>query len=204
MIQLINFLSPGTDAPSLNRKGDKPSVFGGYFFMGQEIWKDIKGFEGEYKISNYGNVKSVERFIFYMNPSPTTKRIREKILRVSKMEGYLFVTIKKNILPIHILVWDHFGNSRRKGRKIVVDHIDENKSNSRIDNLQLLTHQQNILKHYSITRGKYPGVSKKRSRWAAYAKHEDKNKKTKYIGTYDTPELAYEAYLSYNKNISNE
>lgn len=86
-----------------------------------EIWKPVKGFEGRYEVSNFGKVKNCKsgRFIG------------------SDANGYLRVVIGGVPKRINILVWDHFGDRPRNG--LVVDHIDGNKHNNKINNLQLLT-----------------------------------------------------------------
>ena len=40
-----------------------------------EIWKDVKGYEGLYQVSNRGNVKSLDRLIYHKNRS-TPNRVK--------------------------------------------------------------------------------------------------------------------------------
>ena len=107
----------------------------------QEIWKPIKGYEGLYEVSNMGRVKSLAR-----------KYCRnDRILRgTTGNHGYNKVGLCKDshikTILIQHLVWEAFGNGRRNGWKQVIDHVDSNKLNNRIDNLQLLTQRENISK----------------------------------------------------------
>lgn len=99
----------------------------------KEIWKDIKGYEGLYQISNYGRVKS-----FYNN--------KEKILKSGEnSKGYLRAELKKDKKTtrffIHRLVAEHFLN-KEEGKNIV-NHLDCNPKNNRLDNLEWTTPKGN-------------------------------------------------------------
>lgn len=101
-----------------------------------EIWKKIKGHEGLYWVSNNGKIKS-----------------KYRILKLSPNEkGYLFTCISKNgkgsNVYIHRIVWDVFGDGKRDRQTIEIDHIDDDKTNNHIDNLQLLSHRENIHKYF--------------------------------------------------------
>lgn len=116
----------------------------------QEIWKDIEGYEGYYKISNLGNVKSIPR-------NGTIKK--EKILTpVKNQDGYLKVLLSKNgkrkSVSIHRLVANAF--IKNNLNKLTVNHKDGNKLNNKISNLEWATHKEqtnhayknNLIKHY--------------------------------------------------------
>lgn len=107
-----------------------------------EIYKDVKGFEGLYKVSNYGNIKSLERKEICKN----ILRIRgERILKPSLRRGYLFVTLSKNGqkkgVNIHKIVADHFLENIFNYPQI--DHIDGDKENNNVENLRWVTAKQN-------------------------------------------------------------
>lgn len=102
-----------------------------------EIWKDIKGYEGLYQVSNLGRVRSVDRYVkqkegFY-------QYIKGRI-RKSKLNngGYMLVSLSKDnkgkTFLIHRLVAQAFiPNSENKPQ---VNHIDENPCNNCVDNLE--------------------------------------------------------------------
>lgn len=97
----------------------------------KEIWKDIQGYEGLYQVSNLGRVKRV-----------TTGRI----LKGGKDKyGYLIVNLYKysvgSIKTIHRLVAEAFiPNPENKPQ---VNHVDENKTNNSLDNLEWMTAKEN-------------------------------------------------------------
>jgi len=122
-----------------------------------EIWKDIKGYEGAYKVSNLGRVKNLRRKI--KNFTSPYRVIRERILKPS-LDGGKYPTVmlcinnKPKRHKVHILVWEAFGNKKRNGMKLQVDHIDNVKLNNRIGNLQLLTQKENIIKYFKTRKPK--------------------------------------------------
>ena len=59
-----------------------------FLIMGEEIWKDIKDYEGLYQVSNYGRVRSLNRFVSCKNN--TTMFCKGKLLNIHKND-YLFV-----------------------------------------------------------------------------------------------------------------
>lgn len=66
----------------------------------EEIWKDIKGYEGLYQISSFGRVKSLERKV---KARYNYQLIKEKIRKLNKTTaGYLYVVLFKKELTKHI------------------------------------------------------------------------------------------------------
>ena len=111
----------------------------------KEIWKDIKGFEGLYRVSNLGRVKSLKRFRKGKNDSLAS--VKEKILKPSiNHRGYYQVQLWKQSIGkrymVHRLVWEAFNGSIPEG--LQVNHISERKSENRLSNLNLMTPKENI------------------------------------------------------------
>ena len=97
-----------------------------------EIWKDIEGYEGLYKISNHGEVWS-ER--------------KQGLLKKGKSAtGYYKVVLYKNKkhknFDIHRLVAINFINNPLE--KPCVNHMDENKTNNHYSNLEWCTYKENM------------------------------------------------------------
>lgn len=115
-----------------------------------EVWLDIKGFEGYYQVSNFGNVKSLDRFEYYQreDSSSISKRFRKGRLLTPKIDryGYQVVHLRKlgivNIhTTIHRLVAEAFIDNPEI--KPTVNHKDCNKINNNVENLEWATHSEN-------------------------------------------------------------
>ena len=107
----------------------------------QEIWCDVKGYEGLYQVSNLGRVKSLARV------NSLGRRVNEKILRPQKNGlGYLFVYLCKGgsrkMYTVHRLVLMTF-SPVADSHELQVNHIDENKENNHLSNLEWTTHKDN-------------------------------------------------------------
>lgn len=108
--------------------------------MPNEIWKDIKDYENKYQISNYGRVKSL------FNKSWDKKTKRERILTIKTTGNYPHIRLFKNNVGknflVHRLVAETFIPNPQK--KSQVNHIDENKYNNCISNLEWCDSTYNI------------------------------------------------------------
>lgn len=104
-----------------------------------EIWKDIEGTYGAYQISSFGRVKSVAR----NNYQTTEDRIKKPLRAIN---GYLKVCLsshsQKSQHSIHRLVATHFLPPMEGCTQ--VNHIDENKENNNVSNLEWVSNTQNM------------------------------------------------------------
>lgn len=105
--------------------------------MENEIWKDIIGYEGYYQVSNFGNIKSL----------PGKWKKFEKILKLHTTRcGYYIIKLYKNtnckIFTVHKLVALHFISNPNNLSEI--NHKNCIKIDNRDNNLEWVTHQQNI------------------------------------------------------------
>lgn len=110
----------------------------------KEIWKDIKGYEGSYQVSNFGRVKSLERVVYTKNGSK--RCVREIIMKPEICTfDYPCVFLRKNYTKktklIHRLVAEAF--IPNPDNLPVVNHKDEDKTNCHVDNLEWCTQQYN-------------------------------------------------------------
>ena len=107
---------------------------------GNEEWKDIPEYEGLYQASNLGRIKSLKRI------DTLGRRVNEKILKIQMLNnGYYQVGLTKQAIKktyyVHRLVWEAFNGTIPEG--LQVNHINEIKTDNRLENLNLMTCKEN-------------------------------------------------------------
>lgn len=117
----------------------------------EEVWKDIEGYEGIYQVSNLGRVRSLDRYTEQVGLQGCTfERFRRGtiIKQEPNKRGYLTVGLydasvhKKRRLYVHRLVAMAFVQGYKAGTE--VNHIDEDVTNNRADNLEWITQIENL------------------------------------------------------------
>lgn len=156
-----------------------------------EEWKTIPGYEGLYEVSSDGRVRSLN----YQR----TGKIQELKLTLRK-EKYFRVTLGKNgvneLFRVHQLVAIVFLGHVPNKFELVVDHINSNPKDNRVENLQILTNRKNSSKG---KKGNLPtGVSKINQKFRSVI---NINGQSKRLGYFSTSEEASEAYQKELKNI---
>ena len=110
----------------------------------KEIWRDVVGYEGLYQVSNNGNVKSLSREVNNGNGTYFTK---ERILKpMENHKGYLGVELQDKWHFIHRIVATTFIENPEN--KPQVNHIDCDKKNNRVENLEWCTNSENQIHAY--------------------------------------------------------
>lgn len=125
----------------------------------KEIWKDIIGFEDSYMISNLGNVKA-KRKITWNGKCDCTRK--EKIMRTnsSSNNGYPMVNLKRNGIVKHSLVHRLVANAfiPNQDNKPTVNHIDGNKKNNNVSNLEWATRSEQNIHASKLGLKKFQGI----------------------------------------------
>jgi hypothetical protein len=153
-----------------------------------EIWKNIPEYEG-YQVSNLGNVKSLR----FGKEIILKKSVKKKGLR-NYYSLDLYKDKKRKHIKIHKLVAMAFLNHIPDGtQKIVVDHINNNSLDNRLENLQLITQRENASKDKKNKSSKYTGVTwdSTRNKWRVSVKI---NGRSKHLGRFYCEIEASEAY----------
>lgn len=169
----------------------------------QELWKPVPGYEGIYEVSNLGSIKSLERKVMFK----CGKRFytqNESIKKPTLDEnGYLYVNLyrdsKKKSFKLHQIVAMAFLDHKPSGVNVVVDHIDNNRLNNHLSNLQVITQRENSTKD----KGKVCTGAYKYTNYDGYFSSIRINGKSVYLGSFKTEYEAAKAYQNKLKEIEN-
>lgn len=169
----------------------------------EEIWKDIPDYEGYYQVSNLGRVRSLDRVVEHHKTGLVN--LKGVLLKHGlNRYGYPFVNLcvngNRKTIRVHQLVAMAFMGHEPCGQKLVIDHIDDNPQNNRVDNLQIVTQRFNVFKTQGKYSSKYKGVCwhKNTNKWCSKICI---NGKSKYLGYFTSEEEAHEAYLKAVKEL---
>lgn len=113
-----------------------------------EIWRDIKGLEGKYQVSNEGRVRSLDRIVEYFSSKKNDivyQHTKGRILKTARgKDGYLQTSLGKEIKnqKIHRLVAEAFIENPENKKE--VGHYDCNTENNVVENLYWCTRAENM------------------------------------------------------------
>lgn len=142
-----------------------------------ELWKDIKNYEGIYQVSNLGRIKTLDKYVNCLYEQKRLIKSRE-IKTFKNNSGYYIVSLYQNNKSkkflVHRLVAEAFIPNLNNKKE--VNHIDGNKENNCVDNLEWVTKSENEL-HASEK-----GFTKKQKEMVA---KNNKKLKSKKVYQYD-------------------
>ena len=121
--------------------------------MEEEVYKSVPNYEGYYEISNYGQVRGVERII---STPHQQRKLKSMVLkqRINRY-GYLIIDLSKSSVSktfeVHRLIALTF-LPQKEGRNCV-NHMDADKLNNNVENLEWVTYKENV--HHAINLNLY-------------------------------------------------
>lgn len=123
-----------------------------------EIWRPVTGYENLYEVSNLGRVKSVERY------DSMCRLWKCKILKPIIVSGYNRIVLSKNGIKkqysVHRLVAQAFIPNH--DNLPVINHINEVKTDNRVENLEWVTHKENLEYSGNIEKWNKSGIESKK------------------------------------------
>ena len=114
----------------------------------QEIWKDIKGYEGLYQVSNKGRVRS----LMFINNIVVKKKIKILNLNYGKRTNRYYADLYKNTIRKHIAVHRLVAEAfiPNPNNYPVINHIDGNSCNNEVNNLEWCSYSHNSKHAYDM------------------------------------------------------
>jgi len=162
-----------------------------------DIWKDVKDFDGLYQVSNNGVVKALEKKVFY-NDHRGFRINPERILKeATRKDGYNYIVLCNNgfkkTFNVHQLVAMAFLNHTPCGFKLVINHINFNKSDNRVENLEIVSMRENSNQKHLKSSSDFVGVrfNKRDNKWLSSIVY---NKKAVFLGNFDSEIEAHQYY----------
>tara|TARA_R110000803_G_scaffold35405_3_gene76567 strand:- start:1652 stop:2335 length:684 start_codon:yes stop_codon:yes gene_type:complete len=170
----------------------------------KEQWKDVVGYEGLYKASNNGNIRSLDRFVDRSNGGYNVSG--QVMSQTLHRNGYNHVSLYKNgkhrTMTVHGVVVTAFLDHDPSTSSLVVNHINHDRLDNRLSNLEITTQRDNCSKRKIKYSSSYTGVIHMK-KYDNYRASIGLGERHIHLGTFDTEEEAHKYYLaaleSFNK-----
>lgn len=163
----------------------------------EEIWVPIVGYEGAYEVSTHQRIRSLTRKVrHHCRPYIKPGRILVKYINTTNYYTVLLYISENRsrrlYLVSRIMATAFIPNPNNLP---VVNHINRNTLDDRPENLEWVTIRENLAHGWQTRTSKYIGVRKRMDskKWEARVQIKGK---CEYLGVFDTPELARDAYIN--------
>ena len=149
-----------------------------------EEWVDIKGYEGVYQVSNFGRIRSLDRYVKTKIRHNNCAKRKGKILKtIPHHNGYLFVSLSKKNKPklyaVHRLVAEAF--IPNNDNKPQIDHINTITSDNNVNNLRWVTASENSQNSITKQRRKEANIGDKNPQYGKIRSLEEKIKRSRPV-----------------------
>lgn len=139
------------------------NLYSNVFDLDDEVWLDIKGWEDGYQVSNFGRVRTKTREVLRNTKTGVSKLTKRGVVKIvhNDSRGYPTVQLSfqktKATKRVHRLVAEHFlvppsqglVDACRRHGKVFVNHIDGDKLNPNVENLEWCNQTHNC--YHAIT-----------------------------------------------------
>ena len=155
-----------------------------------ENWKEIPSTNGMYLASDLGNIKSIK--------FGKDKILKPAVNSTGRLNVVIIIDNKAKSVKVHQLVAMAFLGHKQSGYNLVIDHINSNPLDNRLENIRIVTHRFNVSKDIKNKTSKYTGVyfNKSANKYQATIRV---NGKKIHLGVYSDE---YDAHLAYKKYLN--
>ena len=126
-----------------------------------ETWIPVRGYEGLYEVSNLGQVRSLDHMVTQISTAgkPFERLVRGRLRKpVLAKEGYLSLILSngssRKLVRVHRLVAEAF--LPKGSGNLEVNHIDGDKTNNAVENLEWVSRSENIRHRYDVLKERKP------------------------------------------------
>lgn len=142
-------------------------------------------------MQNYNDIFTYKNGKLYWKIKPSSRVNIGDEAGCDNGKGYITIGYKGKSLKAHRVVYImHYGEIKESD---IVDHKNGNRKNNKIKNLRLCNSRENSQNRKCHRKGNLPGVTKRKNKYIAQVRIDGIKK---YLGSFDSPIDAHNAYLS--------